>query len=292
MQLWQGYRSFSAQDDGRENALRAWGVGETGIGRRSGGTGLDEGRGELGKGIASVCYADVLRAYANLTGVLRFWAICNLVLRQAREQLDPQRLGIEVTIVRCLPPYKGKKIRSMYECLRIATPEEHSQDDTLLFLGAESLAGYAVTMGRPAVIQNLASQNACGLGENGQAFKRSMAAYPIIRAGEIAGCFVATSVRSDYFLETERLQQLQCYTEVIALAFEPEEFYEPERIELCVMPSEDVQRHYLASMQQRIARIMTESVVASKPINSLEAERLAWEQLEEELFERPRAFEE
>src|SRR5579883_1630509 len=165
MQLWQECRGFSTKGRGE--------AGETGEIRKPGGIAGGRNGREAWQEVASVFYADVLRAYANLTGVLRFWAICNLVLRQAREQLDPQRLGIEVTIVRCLPPYKGKKIRSMYECLRIATPEEHSQDDTLLFLGAESLAGYAVTMGRPAVIQNLASQNACGLGENGQAFKRS-----------------------------------------------------------------------------------------------------------------------
>jgi GAF domain-containing protein len=290
MQTWQGYRNFSTQE--KANGRGTGGIGETrgaGETRKLGGTGRTE---EMGKGVASVFYADVLRSYVNLTGVLRFWAISNLVLRQAREQLDPQRLGIEITIARCMPPYQGKKIRSMYECMRIGTPPwEHRREDTLLFLGAESLAGYAVSMSRPAVIQNLA-QNAYMPDGSVQAYEQSLAAYPVMRAGNIAGCLIAASTRPDYFLETQRLQLLQHYTELIALAFEPEEFYLAQQIELCVMPSADVQRLYLANMQQRIAQIMSESVVKSQPINSLEAERLAWQQLEEELFQRPFTFEE
>ena len=288
MQLWQEYRSFSTQRHERGSG----GTGETGEIRKAEGiTGGRNGR-EAWQEVASVFYADVLRAYANLSGVLRFWAICNLVLRQAREQLDPQRQGIAVTIARCLPPRGGKKIRSLHECMRIATWEQQ-QEDTLLFLGAESLAGYAVSMGRPAVIQNLTQggQSACRSTGNGSC-EQSMAAYPIMRAGKIAGCLLAASAQPDYFAETERLQLLQRYAEVIVLAFEPEEFYPGEQIELCVMPSEDVQLYYLAGMQQRVARIMAESVVESRPINSMEAERLAWQQFEEELFQRPYIFEE
>ncbi len=289
MQLWQEYRSFSTQRHERGSG----GTGETGEIRKPGGiTGARNGR-EAWPEVASVFYADVLRAYANLSGVLRFWAICNLVLRQAREQLDPQRQGIAVTIARCLPPRGGKKIRSLHECMRIATWEQQ-QEDSLLFLGAESLAGYAVSMGRPAVIQNLTQggQSACRSTGNGQSCEQSMAAYPVMQAGKIAGCLLAASVQPDYFAETERLQLLQQYAEVIMLAFEPEEFYPGEQIELCVMPSEDVQLYYLAGMQQRVARIMAESVVESRPINSMEAERLAWQQFEEELFQHPYIFEE
>src|SRR5579885_582789 len=285
MQLWQECRGFSTKGRGE--------AGETGEIRKPGGIAGGRNGREAWQEVASVFYADILRAYANLTGVLRFWAICNLVLRQAREQLDPQRQGIAVTIARCLPPRGGKKIRSLHECMRLAT-WEHQQEDALLFLGAESLAGYAVSMGRPAVIQNLSQggQRACRLTGNGQACEQSMAAYPIIRAGKIAGCLTAASTQPDYFAETERLQLLQRYAEVIMRAFEPEEFYPGEQIELCVMPSEDIQLHYLAGMQQRIARIMAESVVESRPINSMEAERLAWQQFEEELFQRPYIFEE
>lgn len=290
MRTWQEYRSFSTQGNRKESRGNK-GEEEAGGSRRSGRPGRSGG--EAGQEVTSVFYADVLRAYANLTGVLRFWAISNLVLRQAREQLDPQRRGIELSIARCLPPRNGKKIRSMHECMRIATWERQGED-TLLFLGAESLAGYAVSMGRPSVIQNLAQigSNGSGVECRDSMHEQSMAAYPVMRAERIAGCLVAASAQPDYFLETERLQQLQRYTEVIALAFEPEEFYSNECIELCVMPSEDVQLHHLAGMQQRIARIMAESVVESRPINSMEAERLAWQQFEEELFQRPYIFEE
>src|SRR5579884_2130433 len=238
MQLWQEYRSFSTQRHERGSG----GTGETGEIRKAEGiTGGRNGR-EAWQEVASVFYADVLRAYANLSGVLRFWAICNLVLRQAREQLDPQRQGIAVTIARCLPPCDGKKIRSLHECMRIATWEQQ-QEDTLLFLGAESLAGYAVSMGRPAVIQNLSQggQRACRLTGNGQACEQSMAAYPIIRAGKIAGCLTAASMQPDYFAEAERLQLLQRYADEIMLSIDPEKFSPGDQIDQGVTPAENIQ---------------------------------------------------
>ena len=289
MQTWQKCRNFSTQEHGS--------VGKIG---GTGGIGGVGGVRIMEKGVSSVFYADVLRAYVNLTGVLRFWAICNLVLRHAREQLDPQRQGVAITIARCMPPYQGKKIRSMYECMQVTTAAwENRRDDQLLFLGAESLAGYAVSMGRPAAIQNLIQNNSTATTsptatstDPMQAREQSLVAYPVMRSGCIAGCLLAASTQPEYFLTMERLQLLQHHAELAALAFEPEEFYPSERIELCIMPSLEVQHLYLASLQQRISHIMADTVVNQRPLNSLEAERLAWQQLEEELFQRPFSFEE
>ena len=152
------------------------------------------------------------------------------------------------------------------------------------------LAGYAVSMGRPAAIQNLAqniSTAAAAPTSAVQGYEQSLVAYPIMRSGCIAGCFLAASTQPEYFLATERLQLLQHYAELAALAFEPEEFYAREHIELCIMPSTDVQHFYLTSLQQRISHIMADAVVNQHPLNSLEAEQLAWQQIEAELFQRP-----
>jgi len=73
---------------------------------------------------------------------------------------------------------------------------------------------------------------------------------------------------------------------LLALAFEPEEFYEPCQIELSVMPNQEIQKKYFANFRQRVANIMIEGSINKRPVNNLEAERLVWQQLEEELLQR------
>ena len=140
-QAWQESQNLSTREKRRlEKPGRTGGTGGvTGFGGIGGigGVGGNGGVRIVEHGVSSAFYADVLRAYVNLTGVLRFWAVSNLVLRHAREQLDPQRQGAAITIAHCLPPYEGKKVRSMYECMRVTTPAwENRREDQLFFLGA------------------------------------------------------------------------------------------------------------------------------------------------------------
>src|SRR5215469_12081357 len=58
-------------------------------------------------------YIRVLHTRATIPHVLRFSSLCDLILQQALEQLDPNRVGIAITVVRCMPPTAGKKIRSL-----------------------------------------------------------------------------------------------------------------------------------------------------------------------------------
>jgi len=46
----------------------------------------------------------VLEARANSPDMLRFWTITRLVLQHALLQLDPNTLGMAITVVRCMPP--------------------------------------------------------------------------------------------------------------------------------------------------------------------------------------------
>jgi hypothetical protein len=73
----------------------------------------------------------------------------------------------------------------------------------------------------------------------------------------------------------------------VALAFEPEEFYAPERIELGVMPSTSIQQPYFAKFRQRMGEVMRTFLNNYQPISSVEAERLVWQPLEEELLQLP-----
>ena len=78
---------------------------------------------------------------------------------------------------------------------------------------------------------------------------------------------------------------IQQYADLIALAFEPEEFYEPQDIQLRVMPSHSLQKLYFADFRQRVANAMRDSIGTDRPLNNIEAEQLVWQQLEEELIE-------
>ena len=54
--------------------------------------------------ILSEFYARVFVARATTTDNLRFWSTCNLILQQAIGQLDPDRQGMAIWVVRCMPP--------------------------------------------------------------------------------------------------------------------------------------------------------------------------------------------
>ncbi len=59
------------------------------------------------KELPSAFYARVFSALVATPQSLRFWSICNLILQQALGQLDPERLGMAITVVRCMPPVDG-----------------------------------------------------------------------------------------------------------------------------------------------------------------------------------------
>src|SRR5712691_5128751 len=101
----------------------------------------------------------VLDARATTLDSLRFWTISRLVLQHALRRLDPDRLGMAITVVCCMPPDGHGKIRSLRESFGQGTPPWEGDLETKgMFLGAESLAGYAVMTCCPRTIHNLAAE--------------------------------------------------------------------------------------------------------------------------------------
>ncbi len=236
------------------------------------------------KEIPSAFYARVFIARGSTAEALRFWSICNLILQQALGQLDPDRLGMAVNVVRCMPPKDGK-IRSLRESVGLGTPPWIGDlEQKAMFLGAESLAGYVVTSCRPNTIQNVEEEQSLIPAQRVE-YEKSAAAYPILYSGRIAGCFLVSSTQPNYFLSQSRLSLIQSYADLIALAFAPEEFYDPQCIELRVIPLHDVQRKQFANFRQRVAQAMIKAAQKGQPINNIQAEQLIWQQLEEELLE-------
>jgi transcriptional regulator with XRE-family HTH domain len=232
------------------------------------------------KDIPSEFYGRVFSARSMTNESLHFWSICNLILQQAIGQLDPDRLGIAITVVRCMPPSNGNKIRSLRESAGQGTPPWSGDlEQQGMFLGAESLAGYAVTTCRPAAIQNIHEDRNL-LPAHQIPHELSAAAHPILYTGRIAGCLLISSTQMNYFLSPARLALIECYADLVSLAFDTDEFYDPLDIHLYMMPSHEVQKQYSHDFRHKVTQVMREQSVHHR-----RAEELVWQQLEEELLQ-------
>jgi len=234
---------------------------------------------------------EVLETRSTTSEIHRFWAISHLVLQHALRHLDPERLGMAIWVVRCMPPSSGNSIRSLRESVGQGTPPwESNLEQEAMFLGAESLAGYVVATCLPATRQNLATDTSF-IPAHRTEHEASATATPLLYANRVAGCLLIASTQPNYFLSPARLSLVHGYGHLLALAFEPEEFYPPEHIGLSVMPSLEVQRASFATFRQRLQAILKESYRTAYPLTLVQAERIVWQQLEEELINVPAILE-
>ena len=238
--------------------------------------------------IPSEFYMRVLRTRTNIPQVLRFSSMCDLILQQALEQLDPNRVGMAITVVRCMPPSAEKKIRSLRESVgRGTSPWESNLDQQAILLGAESLAGNAVSLGRLVVNQNLSEEDSLSPGYHGQ-YEESAAAAPIMLEGKVSGCLLVSSSQADYFHQP-RQALIESYADLVALAFEANDFYDTEQIELGLVPFQNVQKQHLSSYRQRLNETMMQATRNRRPLSIFEAEQIVWQQFEAELLGLPQA---
>jgi len=248
----------------------------------------DPGPDELSGEIPSEFYARVFVARATMTDNLRFWSTCNLILQQAIGQLDPDRQGMSIWVVRCMPPSGPyHKVRSLRETVGQGThPWSGNLEQQAMFLGAESLAGNVVTLCRPGIIENLDEEHNL-IPASRVEFEKSSAIYPILFAGRIAGVLLISSMQHNHFLSRARTSLAQSYADLIALAFEPEDFYTPDDIALCVMPSHEEQKQHFSRFRQLIADTMIMAASKNQPVNNIEADQIVWQRLEEQLLQLP-----
>ena len=234
--------------------------------------------------IPSAFYTGVLRAHATTYKQQRFWSISNLILQQALGQLDSSQLGMEITVAQCMPPDMAGKVCSMRERTGRGTkPWNTNLEHRAMFLGIESLAGYALTSLRLLVIQDR-SERQIPVSGSWVEYEESAVACPIMYEGRVAGCLLVSSTQPRYFLPF-RQQLIQNYADLMVLAFDPAEFHASQDIELRPMPPPQVQVAHFSRLRQRISDVMLESYKNRQPINVLEAEQIVWQQLEEEFFQ-------
>ncbi len=226
----------------------------------------------------------LLELRATTSDVVLFWTLCNKVFQHALRRLDPERIGMAIRVVLCMPPSSSGKVQSLRESVGQGTPPWLDDlEQEAIFLGAESLAGYVVASCRPESVQNLARET-YRLPAHRAEHELSATAVPLLYANQVAGCVLVSSSQPNYFVLSSRLALISDYTKLIALAFKPEQFYPPEWIELQVMPSFEVQQVLLASFRDRVLTLMKEASNEKRPLPRTQAEQRVWQQLEEELI--------
>lgn len=226
----------------------------------------------------------VLDLRATTPDVVLFWTLCHKVFQHALRRLDPERIGMAIRVVLCMPPGSDGRIHSLRESVGQGTPPWRADlEQEAIFLGAESLAGYVVTSCRPDLVQNFGREH-YQLPASWAEHELSATAVPIMYTNRIAGCVLVSCAQPNYFDSLSRRALIADYTQLIALAFRPEQFYPPEWIELQVLPSFEAQRGLLASFRERVIALMTEVDNKGQPLTRTQAEQLVWQHLEEQLI--------
>ncbi len=235
--------------------------------------------------IPSQFYEQVFVARASTTENLRFWSLSQLILQQAIGQLDAERQGLAIWIVSCMPPSGPyHKVRSLREVVGLGTaPWPANLEQAAMFLGAESMAGNTVTLCHPTITQNLDVEYHFLPFTRGE-HEKSTAIYPILYAGRVAGVLLISSAEYNHFISQRRMTLMQHYADLLALAFEPEDFYPPEDITLGVMPPPEVQQNYFMHYRRMLIKNMDSNSSSAQRVNTIQADLCTWQKLEDELL--------
>lgn len=238
---------------------------------------------EIAETVPSSFFRQILRDRASIIETLRPWQISGTVLSEALKLLDPHQLGMAVTAALCMPPVKGK-IRSLREHGGRGNPPWSADlEQKAIFLGLNSLAGHVVTFGRAASVPDVRKERYIPVFGHPADWEVSAAAAPIWLQGKIAGCLLAASLQLEHFTQ-ERMDLLITFANIFSLALNPNDFYDHQTIQLRYVPFPPEQQDALKSFRQRVARLMTESTQQGNPLGNAEAEKYAWQEIEEELL--------
>lgn len=226
-------------------------------------------------------YTQIFQMRGTIGPTQLFWSLATTVIGQALSQLDSDNMGMAITVVKCMVTEReDRKILSLRQSVGQATsPWPGNLEQSAMFLGAESLAGYVVSTCHPSEVQNYKDDKEALPGHQLEQ-ELSAAAHPILYAGRVAGCLLVSSVEPDYFLLPGRLNLVSDYAHLISLAFAPEDFIDPSRIELRIMPPHFEQRKYFQTFRKR----MTDARLKLYGQHDVDAEQYVWAGLERDIL--------
>lgn len=224
-------------------------------------------------------YICVLNAYANMQPPLYPQVLRDLILQQMIKHFDPRRLGLAIKIVQCLWHQHENKVRSLQVIGGIGTPpwsRDLGQQGCLL--GAESLAGIAIMKCRPATASRQAENSTLNL-VHWEEHEQSALAYPLLCQSKIAGSLLIVSTRPDAFSETHH-KLIERYANLLALAFEPDAFFDLKNIVLRIMPPYSRQEPLFRQFRQRALQTAQRHCLTLS-----EAQARVWQEIEAELIQ-------
>jgi GAF domain-containing protein len=229
-------------------------------------------------------YQHVLALYTSTNSYARFWTLSSVILQQLLQQVDTKRYGLYTSIVRCMPiSGPQRKVRSLRESVGFGTtPWTENVEQNALFSGAESLAGNTVALCRATIIQDYSYGSNAPLVSPWN-FVKSCVLFPILFAGRVAGALVVASTRANFFVPSDRIELIQLYADLVALAFDSADFYATEQIALGVMPPYEEQRKYFSQYQRMVAETLLQH--PSRFVEHNEATLLVWQKLEDMLLQ-------
>lgn len=223
-------------------------------------------------------YDQILTVIATTDRDRRFHTVVDAVFKHVLSYLSSNAVGLRLRILQCLAPAENASIICLYVRMAVETAP-WTPGSYLELHGAESLAGYA-TNRRIAAISQDVSANPEHLPLRQEEHTNSVAVFPLLQEGRIAGCFQVSSTQQAFF-SPSCLDELRAYTSLLTLAFPPSAFCDQQALRLHVMPDDDVQRTHFARLRQRIAAQMRSSCQTEATV--LQAELRAIQELAQEL---------
>lgn len=239
-------------------------------------------RGRVIPEIPADLYAQVMRLHAKTPAILARDALYKLIFERALEHLDPDKIGLSLALVCCVPPQRGQKVRSLRQIRGLGTPPfERELERKTMFLGSESVAGHAVMNYRLAIVESRDSTSFTSA--NWTDYEESAIASPILRQARVAGALLASSARPHYFTQAHQAL-LELYAPLAGLMFDANEFYDPMDIMLGVMPELERQEPLFANFEHRVTAKMTEGTLEKSVITIQQAHLLVWQDIADELL--------
>jgi hypothetical protein len=242
--------------------------------------------GESAQEILSAFYTHAIDAYVKTPRAQRFWLLSTTIIQQALGQIGSRDAGVAIAVVQCVPPSKVKSVRSLrLRVGRATAPWQTNLEQNPIFLGAESMAGFAVMHQRPLSIESREEPGSI-YPAHWIEWEESAVAFPILLSGMVVGSLLASSTKPHYFVSF-RLNLLENYSKLMTLAFEPGDFYPPEKVNLLYMPHYSLQEKYLAQFRPRVSDVMIQAARANQSLDLFQAQDRVWQQLEEEYLQLP-----
>jgi GAF domain len=209
--------------------------------------------------ISSDFYAEALRLPEDTPDL--FWQVSGFIMDKIIGLLDPPRpwrSGLELIVARCTLPSDGI-VRSLQEAVGMGTePWQQDQNNKQLFLGGESLVGYAVSTGRYRVVNDCEGLEGLLFPFLKVPHERSEAAFPILLQNRVAGALSVASTQAGFFT-VQRITLLQRFAHLLRMAFASDEFYPLSSIQLRTMPPWPVQQTYFDTVPQRMTQLLLDA---------------------------------